>query len=109
MSRKNTGRRESGAPKLSGFGVNAGLVSEIRERYVVDPESVHESWADLFGPGHEKGEAPAAPPAPRATAAAASEAETPAPAPIATPKVAEKFGFEMIRPRTFVQQMFSTD
>jgi NADH dehydrogenase len=29
--------------------------------------------------------------------------------PLATPKVAEKFGFEMIRPRTFVQQMFSTD
>jgi 2-oxoglutarate dehydrogenase E1 component len=34
---------------LSGFGVNAGIVEEIRERYEVDPGSVDESWADLFG------------------------------------------------------------
>ncbi len=33
---------------LAGFGVNAGVVEEIRERYDVDPESVDASWADLF-------------------------------------------------------------
>ena len=33
---------------LSGFGVNAGLVDEIRKRYEVDPTSVHASWAELF-------------------------------------------------------------
>ena len=93
MSRNDTGQRESGAPKLSGFGVNAGLVSEIRERYEVDPESVHESWADLFGPGHEKPEARSVPAtATPASAAVASDAEEAgAPAPIASPKVAEKY------------------
>ena len=30
---------------LSGFGVNAALVEEIRQRYEVDPNSVHASWA----------------------------------------------------------------
>jgi 2-oxoglutarate dehydrogenase E1 component len=34
---------------LSGFGVNAALVEEIRQRYEVDPSSVHESWTGLFG------------------------------------------------------------
>ncbi|HVH19135.1 MAG TPA: 2-oxoglutarate dehydrogenase E1 component [Myxococcota bacterium] len=34
---------------LSGFGVNAALVEEIRQRYEVDPSSVHESWTELFG------------------------------------------------------------
>ncbi len=33
---------------LSSFGVNAALVEEIRQRYEVDPSSVHESWAELF-------------------------------------------------------------
>ena len=33
---------------LSGFGVNAALVEEIRQRYEVDPTSVHESWTGLF-------------------------------------------------------------
>jgi len=37
-------------PVLSGFGVNAGLVEEIRQRYEVDPSSVHESWTGLFEP-----------------------------------------------------------
>jgi 2-oxoglutarate dehydrogenase E1 component len=55
---------------LSGFGVNAALVEEIRQRYEVDPSSVHASWAEFF----EKPEAaalaaPAAPPPPVATAA----------------------------------------
>jgi len=41
---------------LSGFGVNAALVEEIRQRYEVDPSSVHESWTGLF----EKRATPAA-------------------------------------------------
>src|SRR5574342_361364 len=45
---------------LSGFGVNAALVEEIRQRYEVDPSSVHERWTELFG----RAAAPAA--APRA-------------------------------------------
>ncbi len=49
---------------LSGFGVNAGLVEEIRQRYEVDPSSVHESWTSLFE--EQAAPAPAAPaPAPR--------------------------------------------
>jgi 2-oxoglutarate dehydrogenase E1 component len=39
--------RENDA-SLSGFGVNAALVEEIRQRYEVDPTSVHESWTGLF-------------------------------------------------------------
>ncbi|NRA00362.1 MAG: 2-oxoglutarate dehydrogenase E1 component [Myxococcales bacterium] len=39
---------EDSATDLSGFGVNAALVEEIRQRYDVDPTSVDESWADLF-------------------------------------------------------------
>jgi 2-oxoglutarate dehydrogenase E1 component len=34
---------------LSGFGVNAALVEEIRQRYEVDPTSVDERWSELFG------------------------------------------------------------
>lgn len=30
--------------------MNAGLVEEIRQRYDVDPSSVHESWTGLFDP-----------------------------------------------------------
>ncbi len=33
---------------LTGFGVNAALVDEIRQRYEVDPTSVHPSWGKLF-------------------------------------------------------------
>jgi 2-oxoglutarate dehydrogenase E1 component len=36
--------------ELESFGVNAALVEEIRQRYEVDPSSVHASWAELFGP-----------------------------------------------------------
>jgi 2-oxoglutarate dehydrogenase E1 component len=35
---------------LIGFGVNAAIADEIRQRYEVDPSSVHASWAELFGP-----------------------------------------------------------
>jgi len=51
--------------QLDVFGVNAGLVEEIRQRYEVDPSSVHAGWAELFA---EHAAAPAAPqtaPAPR--------------------------------------------
>ncbi|MEE9606680.1 MAG: 2-oxoglutarate dehydrogenase E1 component [Myxococcota bacterium] len=49
---------------LSGFGVNAAIVEEIRQRYQVDPSSVHSSWAELFGEGAapEPSPAPEAPP-----------------------------------------------
>ncbi len=51
---------------VSGFGVNAALVEEIRQRYEVDPSSVHSSWAEFF----EKPETLApAPPAPAVEAA----------------------------------------
>ncbi len=33
---------------LVGFGVNAAIVEEIRQRYEVDPSSVDPSWAGLF-------------------------------------------------------------
>jgi 2-oxoglutarate dehydrogenase E1 component len=46
---------------LSGFGVNAALVEEIRQRYEVDPTSVHERWTELFGPPAGAGAAHAAP------------------------------------------------
>jgi 2-oxoglutarate dehydrogenase E1 component len=61
--------------------VNAGLVSEIRQRYEVDPGSVHESWADLFGPEQSRAETP--------PVAAASKDELPAG--LASPQVAEKY------------------
>ena len=41
-------RRQQQARELSGFGVNAALVAEIRQRYDVDPSSLHEGWAGLF-------------------------------------------------------------
>ncbi len=47
-ARKRQAEREREREQLSGFGVNAALVEEIRQRYEVDPRSVHESWADLF-------------------------------------------------------------
>jgi 2-oxoglutarate dehydrogenase E1 component len=43
---------------LSGFGVNAGLVEEIRQRYEVDPSSVHASWAELFEESGARAEEP---------------------------------------------------
>src|SRR5262245_16038357 len=32
----------------TGFGVNAGIVEEIRQRWELDPESVHASWSEVF-------------------------------------------------------------
>jgi 2-oxoglutarate dehydrogenase E1 component len=43
---------------LKGFGVNAALVEEIRQRYEVDPSSVHPSWGKLFEPAERPAEFP---------------------------------------------------
>jgi 2-oxoglutarate dehydrogenase E1 component len=40
-----------GEPRLGGFGVNAGIVEEIRQRYALDPESVDPSWIEFFEGG----------------------------------------------------------
>jgi 2-oxoglutarate dehydrogenase E1 component len=77
--RRSEGERE----QLSTFGVNAALVDEIRQRYEVDPTSVHASWAEFFerpGPAEAPQAAapepvaaaePGAPPLQRAPAAGA--------------------------------------
>jgi 2-oxoglutarate dehydrogenase E1 component len=65
---------------LETFGVNAGIVAEIRHRYEVDPGSVHESWAELFDPDREREEEASAP----------AEAAGAAPS-LASPQVAEKY------------------
>jgi 2-oxoglutarate dehydrogenase E1 component len=75
--------QEGGQPEeselLEAFGVNAGIVAEIRQRYEIDPGSVHESWADLFEPEREREEV-ALPP------------EEPGVEPsLASPQVAEKY------------------
>jgi 2-oxoglutarate dehydrogenase E1 component len=62
---------------LKGFGVNAALVEEIRQRYEVDPTSVHPSWGKLFEP------ASAAPEAPLETPQVESPLETVAPREVA--------------------------
>jgi 2-oxoglutarate dehydrogenase E1 component len=36
---------------LRGFGINAAVVEEIRQRYEVDPSSVDPSWGELFERG----------------------------------------------------------
>ncbi len=74
----------SSSGTLSGFGMNAGIVSEIRQRYEVDPSSVHESWATLF----EEGSRPASPTPSAAELRTAAAA--PVEKPIASPQVAEK-------------------
>jgi len=52
------GSPEGQAEALRRFGVNAGIVEEIRQRYARDPGSVDPSWAALFEPG-ERDAAPA--------------------------------------------------
>jgi 2-oxoglutarate dehydrogenase E1 component len=49
-------------PGLTGFGINAAVVEEIRSRYDVDPSSVDPSWGDVFDEGPSG--AAAAPPLP---------------------------------------------
>ncbi|MEE8581682.1 MAG: multifunctional oxoglutarate decarboxylase/oxoglutarate dehydrogenase thiamine pyrophosphate-binding subunit/dihydrolipoyllysine-residue succinyltransferase subunit, partial [Myxococcota bacterium] len=36
------------------FGINAGVVEDLRERFEIDPSSVHPSWADHFGNGRDR-------------------------------------------------------
>ena len=64
---------------LSGFGVNAALVEEIRSRYEVDPSSVHSSWATLFGPEPGSIEIPAARPDPPPDPGPGARGEIPSP------------------------------
>jgi 2-oxoglutarate dehydrogenase E1 component len=70
---------EEGGDLLETFGVNAGIVAEIRQRYEIDPRSVHESWADQFDPDRER-EEPALPEEPPGVAPS-----------LASPQVAEKY------------------
>jgi 2-oxoglutarate dehydrogenase E1 component len=74
-----SGPAEEASELLETFGVNAGIVSEIRQRYEIDPHSVHESWADLFDPDRERDE----PPLPEEVPGAAQS--------LASPHVAEKY------------------
>ena len=61
--------------ELGHFGVNAALVEEIRQRYEVDPTSVHASWAELFE-AEEDATRPAPPAAvPEGARVAAQEAD----------------------------------
>jgi 2-oxoglutarate dehydrogenase E1 component len=52
---------ECGA-SLGGFGVNAGIVEEIRQRYALDPESVDPSWIEFFEGGVRRRAEPEAEP-----------------------------------------------
>src|SRR5579862_3537286 len=90
-------RRDAGS-----FGPNAWLVDDMYDRYLVDPNSVSESWRDFFSDFRPSGAAaptsvavaapparPAdAPPGPAAQAPqpASVAAPTPAPAPVAAPQ-----------------------
>jgi 2-oxoglutarate dehydrogenase E1 component len=83
---------EPESPRLSGFGVNAALVEEIRQRYDVDPHSVHESWAELFeqaAPGAPPGAEVAAPAAEGVAPPGVPTEEAPAPHP-SHPQLADK-------------------
>ncbi|HSD30080.1 MAG TPA: thiamine pyrophosphate-dependent enzyme, partial [Vicinamibacteria bacterium] len=67
-----------GPSALAGFGVNAGIVEEIRQRYALDPSSVDPSWEELFG-------------FPERSAAGPLEEAAPIPeGALASPQVAEK-------------------
>ena len=68
---ENSGPAASSAEgDLEAFGVNAALVEEIRQRYEVDPGSVHSSWGTVFGEGDD-----ADSPAPGAPRSSAEDAE----------------------------------
>jgi 2-oxoglutarate dehydrogenase E1 component len=64
----------------TGFGVNAGIVEEIRQRWELDPESVHASWSEVFEEEPPPGPFPAEPVEHAAPAGA-----------LASPQVAEKY------------------
>ena len=75
---REPGAEQESSELLETFGVNAGIVAEIRQRYEIDPGSVHESWADLFDPDRERDEPPLPEPAPGTQS-------------LASPHVAEKY------------------
>ncbi len=53
MERNAQRKRSPVFDSLSAFGVNAGIVEDIYERYEVDPDSVDSSWAKHFDESHE--------------------------------------------------------
>ena len=64
----------------TGFGVNAGIVAEIRQRWDLDPHSVHESWSEVFE-GEERPLSEAKP----------EPAAKPLSGALASPQLAEKY------------------
>ncbi len=75
---------EESPEKLRGFGVNAGIVQDIRERYEDDPGSVDASWASFFNPSTETVDKPFSVPL-GGTVPAASES-----ARVSDPQIADK-------------------
>ncbi len=65
-------RDEEKRPSLGGFGINAAVVEEIRQRYEVDPSSVDPSWGEVFE--GRRAPAPRAPEPARPARAARHEA-----------------------------------
>jgi len=77
---------ESSAPDiLTQFGVNAGLVEEIRQRYEIDPTSVDPQWSRLFG-----GAAPETAPAEAALMSGTVTPSALSSAPAFSPQMAQK-------------------
>ncbi len=58
----DSGRDAAPAQELADFGINAGVVEEIRQHYEVDPTSVDAGWRDWFEAGPSAGPAAEAPP-----------------------------------------------
>ena len=84
MREDESGADEGREELPTGFGVNAGIVSEIRQRWELDPHSVHESWSEVFE--SEERPEPAVEPEPLA-----EPSPERAPAVLASPQVAEKY------------------
>jgi len=75
---------EAQAPLFADYGLNAGLVEELRDRFELDPDSVDPSFRTQFEPGS----APADPvPAPRPSARAQPAPQS-APQPVSAPPAA---------------------
>jgi 2-oxoglutarate dehydrogenase E1 component len=80
------GEAEEDVP--AGFGVNAGIVEEIRQRWELDPGSVDASWSEVF----EEEPPPARPALREGPREAPRPTREPAPADaLASPQVAEKY------------------
>ena len=45
---RERGRDEAPDAELDAFGINAGAVCEIRDRFQIDPDSVHTAWRGHF-------------------------------------------------------------